>query len=170
MEFEAGTYPLKTFVEAETDQTGHDAGAEPQPVKEVHILMKNFQNICVSGKTDQNGNPATILTGLNTGKLHELLPSILWVDGGKNITIENLKFKRDPEYASAGRVETVINDTITLRVFDGNPCYDTILFHFIRVQKLIFSASLAISPICILKIFGHPIPMVLRIFRFIFTI
>ena len=65
VEFEAGTYPLKTFVEAETDQTGHDAGAEPQPVKEVHILMKNCQNICVSGKTDQNGNPATILTGLN---------------------------------------------------------------------------------------------------------
>ncbi len=124
IEFEKGVYPLKTFIETKTDQTAHDAGAELKPTKDVHILIKDFKNICVCGKTDEDGNPATVLAGLNTGKLHDLLPSILWADGGENITIENFKFKRDPEFASAGRVESVTNDTITLRVFDGNPCHD----------------------------------------------
>ncbi len=124
LEFEAGTYSLKTFYAIETDQTAHDAGAKLEGYKDVHILLKDLKNICITGQADENGNPQTLLEGANPGTLHSLLPSILWADGGENITIQNFKFTRNPAFASAGRVETVTDNQITLRVFDGNPCHD----------------------------------------------
>ncbi|MBQ7039810.1 MAG: right-handed parallel beta-helix repeat-containing protein [Clostridia bacterium] len=124
LEFEAGIYPLKSFSEFETDQTAHDAGAELKRTKDVCILLNGLENITVCGKTDENGAPATVFEGYNHLKLHELLPSILWVDGGKNITIENFKFRRNPEFASAGEVIAVENNKVTIKIFEGNPCYD----------------------------------------------
>ena len=124
IEFEAGIYKLKTFTEFKTDQTAHDAGAELKSTKEIYVLFNELSNITICGKTDENGNPLTVLEGGNNLKLHDLLPSILWIDNGENIKVENFKFRRNPEFASAGEVVSVEDNTVTIKVFEGNPCYD----------------------------------------------
>lgn len=149
LEFEEGIYTLKTFEEFETDLTAHDAGAELKPYKEVFVLLNDLSDITISGKTDADGNPATVLEGENHLKIHELLPSILWVDGGKNITIENLKFRRNPEFASAGTVEEIDGNKVTIKVLEGNPCYDNMGTHCMnRFSKdgILVGESLSYGP------------------------
>lgn len=124
IQFESGIYALKSYIEYETDQTAHDAGAEHKKTKDVHILAKDLKNLIFSGAVDKDGNPTTVLEGFNNLQKHTLLPSILWVDGGDNITVQNFKFRRNPEFASAGQVVNIKEDIITLNVFENNPCYD----------------------------------------------
>ena len=129
LEFEAGTYPLISCTQVETDLTAHDAGAALLPTKDVHILLSDLENITVKGATDESGTPLTVLEAANTLELHSLLPSLLWMTDCKNITIENLKFKRNPEFCSAGKVTKIDGDTLFLEVFPGNPCYDNMGTH-----------------------------------------
>ncbi len=124
LQFEEGIYPLKTFFSHDTDQTAHDAEAEYSATKDVHILLYGLKNIVISGKCDENNNPLTVLEGVNDLKLHSIMPSVLWVDSGENITVQNLKFKRNPEFASSGQIVKVDKDTVIVEVFEGNPCYD----------------------------------------------
>lgn len=129
LEFEAGIYPLKSHNPFKTDLTAHDAGAELLPEKDVHILLCGLKNITLRGAVDKEGNPATVLSADNNLELHSLLPSLLWMTDCENITVENFKFKRDPEFCSAGRVTKIENDTLFLEVFEGNPCYDNMGTH-----------------------------------------
>ncbi len=124
LQFEAGTYTLRSYIPYETDQTAHDAGAEYRATKDVHILIEGSSNLVFSGTTDNDGTPTTVLEGFNNLQHHTLLPSILWVDGGENVTIQNFKFRRNPEFASAGQVADIKEDTVVLEVFENNPCYD----------------------------------------------
>ncbi len=124
LQFEAGIYTFKSFTDVETDQTAHDAGAVYKPYKEVHLPILGFNDICIRGEADGDGNVLTVLEGLNDGQLHSTLPSVLWVDGGANITIENFKLRRDIPYVSAGRVSDKTPEGITVEVFEGNPCHD----------------------------------------------
>ena len=129
LQFEAGVYPLKSFTAYKTDQTAHDAGASLLETKDVFILLDDLQDITISGVLGENGEPLTVLEGDNDKQLHSILPSILWLDKGKNITIQNFKFKRNPEFCSAGKVIKKTTDTITIEVFEGNPCYDNMGTH-----------------------------------------
>ena len=129
LEFEAGIYPLKSYIPFETDLTAHDAGAALVPEKEVLMLFEGLENITIRGAVNEDGTPATLFEGYNSMKLHDLLPSVLWLTNCKNVTVENLKFKRTPEFCSAGKVTKVEGDTLFLEVFPGNPCYDNMGTH-----------------------------------------
>lgn len=122
--FEAGEYPLKMPIPYDTDQTAHDAGAALRSYKEVLLPITGFENFTVRGAVDENGEPATLLAGINTMELHSLQPAILWCEHCKNLTVENLKLTRAPEFGSAGRVEEADGGRIRVRVFDGNMCHD----------------------------------------------
>ena len=124
IEFEAGVYKLKQSYKHKTDQTAHDAGADFKEFKDVHLLFSELENIKITGIADENNNPLTILEGYNNMELNTLLPSILWVDGGENISISNFKLRRNPEFCSCGKVVDIVGDKIFLEVFEGNPCYD----------------------------------------------
>ncbi len=123
IKFEKGVYPLKSSIYYETDQSAHDIGGKYTKEKAVHLLFKDFQNITICGETDDNGEPATLLEGLNDGEFNAILPTVLWVDGGENITIKNLSFTRNPEYCSTGKVTKIAKNDITVEVFEGNPCF-----------------------------------------------
>lgn len=129
LQFEAGVYPLCTASAHKTDQTAHDAGATYEEYKDVFMLLTDMENIAIRGAVDADGNPATVLEGKNDGTLHSILPSILWLDGGKNIIVENFKFRRNPAFCSAGKVTRIQGDTITVRVFGDSPCYDQMGTH-----------------------------------------
>lgn len=124
LEFEAGVYSLKQVIDFETDQTAHDAGGVFRSTKDVHILLHDLHNCTVTGQVDENGKPVTVLEGINDLKLHDLMPSVLWVDGGSCVTVQNFKFRRNPEFCSSGQVESVDGKTVYVKVFEGNPCYD----------------------------------------------
>jgi len=122
--FEAGVYNLKTPIAYDTDQSAHDAGAVLQENKEVLIPVIGFKNFTVRGAIDENGEPATLLAGINTMELHSLQPAILWCEFCENLTVMNLKLTRAPEFGSAGRVEEVDGGRVRIRVFEGNVCHD----------------------------------------------
>ena len=124
IKFEKGVYPLKSSICYETDQSAHDIGGKYTKEKAIHLLFEGLQNITICGETDDNGEPAALLEGFNDGKFHGILPTVFWVDGGKNITVKNLSFTRNPEYCSAGKVVKTTKKEITVEVFAGNPCFD----------------------------------------------
>ena len=124
LHFGAGTYPLISTIDIATDQSAHDAGAKLTATKAVLLLFEGFESFTISGETDENGEPTTILAGTNTLELHSIQPSILWCDNCPNLTVKNLAFTRAPEFASAGRVESLDGGKMTVRVLDGCPCYD----------------------------------------------
>ncbi len=132
LQFEAGVYPLKSYIPIETDLTAHDAGAALVPEKDVHLLFAGLENLTIRGAQNSDGTPATLLEGSNSLKIHDLLPSILWLTDCKNVTVENLKFKRNPEFCSAGKVTKIEGDTLFIEVFQGNPCYDNMGTHCIN--------------------------------------
>lgn len=120
----AGVYELKAPIRHETDQSAHDAGAVQTGFKEVLILLEGFSDFTLCGDIGENGEPSTILAGMNTLELQSMQPSILWCENCRNLTVKNLKFTRAPEFASAGRIEAVRDNRILVRVSEGNPCYD----------------------------------------------
>lgn len=124
IEFEKGVYPLRSWIPYPTDQTAHDAGAALLPAKDVILLFEGLEDMVISGKTDDDGNPATCFAGYNSLEEQALLPSIIWADNCRRIRFENLKLYRDPFYSSAGTVIETGEDFIRVEVFAGNPCYD----------------------------------------------
>ena len=65
LHFGRGTYALTSSVSIETDQSAHDAGAKLTAEKAVLLYFKDFENFTISGEVDENGEPATILAGIN---------------------------------------------------------------------------------------------------------
>ncbi len=119
--FEAGTYPLRSTITLMTDRATHDAGSPEQSSKEVHIHVADLHGVTLTGVIGADGEPATVLAGANDGSINTMLPSILWCERCSDLTVKDLAFTRDPEYASAGIVRTVSSEGITVEVFPGNP-------------------------------------------------
>lgn len=146
----AGEYMLTSPVRHETDQSAHDAGAVLTGFKEVLILLEDFTDFTLSGDIGDDGEPSTVLLGMNTLELQSLQPSILWCESCRNLTVQNLKFTRAPEFASAGRVEAVEKNTVRVRVSDGNPCYDGMgtycMNRFTPDGKILNGESLSYGP------------------------
>ena len=113
--FEAGIYNLRTPITLQRDMAAD---------KEVLILIENMKNLTLRGKTDENGDPATILAGINTMEPNPILPSILWCEKCENLRVRDIAFTRAPEFASAGRVIGNDGKKLTVSVFGGCPCYD----------------------------------------------
>jgi len=76
------------------------------------------------GAVGEDGEPATVLVGYNDCINHSLLPAIIWCEDCDKLTVENIAFTREPEFASAGVVIAKTITSITVEVFHGNPCYD----------------------------------------------
>lgn len=150
LQFERGVYPLRTWIRHETDQSGHDAGAVMTADKEVLLLIKEMNGFTLRGETDEAGEPASVLAGINTGELHTLLPSVLWCEDCRDLTVEHLRFTRTPQYGSAGRVTSLADGNVTVEVLPGNPCADVMGTHcmnrFSPDGKTLVGESLSYGP------------------------
>ena len=123
--FEPGTYCLHTSsCLGKTSKEDPIIGRKGWEERQCHLLIERFSGLTLQGAVDASGNPATELVGFNDGINNGLLPSILWIEDCQQLTLENLTFTRNPEYASAGEVVAVEGDTVQVEVFEGNPCYD----------------------------------------------
>ncbi len=104
LEFPAGEYDLTDWVQHQTASIAHDDGCGSIDRKACHILLQNFDQLTLRGALDQAGKPATLLCGWNDQQNQSLLPSILWVEGCQNLTLENLAFTRKPITVHTGEV------------------------------------------------------------------
>ncbi|MCK9478576.1 MAG: right-handed parallel beta-helix repeat-containing protein [Firmicutes bacterium] len=121
--FEAGVYDLLTDKTVETDAMIHDAGSKAEhSTKKAHIVIDSMRGLILEGAVNEDGSPATVLSGHNDGVVHSYLPSILWCQKCSELTIRNIKLKRNPEYGSAGRVVKKTDEFIEVEVFENNPC------------------------------------------------
>ncbi|MCM3746320.1 right-handed parallel beta-helix repeat-containing protein [Paenibacillus pasadenensis] len=123
--FEPRRYLLQSTVTIETEGFAHDAGSPDVGVKDCHLTVVRANKLTLEGAVDERGEPATTLVGFNDGEIHGYLPSILWCEDNESLTLRNLAFTREPEFASAGVVVRKDDSTIVVKVFEGNPCFDT---------------------------------------------
>ncbi|MFT4145393.1 MAG: right-handed parallel beta-helix repeat-containing protein [Mobilitalea sp.] len=112
LRFGAGEYRLTEAVTINTKSIAHDDGCGDIQEKDCHILLKDMQGIALCGAEDAK----TILTGYNSGRIGELLPSLLWADNCTDLTIKNLCFSRRPETAYSGLVEYIKEDVIGIKL------------------------------------------------------
>ena len=122
--FGKGIYCLTEWECRETLSIAHDDGCGDIHEKDCHIYLENLENLTLEGECTETGEPATILAGFNSRISQTLLPSVLWAENCKNLTIENLAFTRKPECASSGEIVKIEKGCIFVSVFPGNPCYD----------------------------------------------
>lgn len=122
--FEPGRYHLVSYALLKTEGMVHDAGSGNHPSKECHLIVKDSKELTLQGAVDDNGEPSTVLVGYNDGNLHGYLPAILWCEDNAELSLQNLAFTREPEFASAGVIVARTDTSITVEVFDGNPCHD----------------------------------------------
>ncbi len=120
--FEPGKYVLDSTVFFKTEGMTHDKGSPAnRKGKDVHIGITGSNGLCLCGKKDAAGGPATILAGKNDCTVHTFLPAIIWCENNRNLTIENIGFTREPVFASAGEVMHVSENEISVKLFDGIP-------------------------------------------------
>lgn len=122
--FGEGTYYLQEFVTIITDSIAHDDGCGDICEKECHLVVRGLSGVSLVGTVLEDGRPGTVLAGESREVPDTLLPSILWVESSKGMTLRNLAFTRDPETASAGIVRSVLEDTVQVEVLPGLPCHD----------------------------------------------
>lgn len=122
--FEPGRYKLMSVKLLQTEGMVHDAGSGNQQAKECHMTINDSRGLILQGAVGEDGEPSTVLVGYNDGTIHGYLPSILWCENNENLSLRNLAFTREPAFASAGVVTARTETSITVEVFDGNPCYE----------------------------------------------
>jgi hypothetical protein len=122
--FEPGRYRLESIMLHQTEGMVHDAGSGNQQTKECHITIKDSNGLTLQGAIGDDGEPATVLVGFNDEAIHGYLPAILWCENNEHLSLQNLAFTREPAFASAGVVIDRTDHSITVEVFEGNPCYE----------------------------------------------
>ncbi|MCL6459836.1 MAG: hypothetical protein K6T85_17720, partial [Gorillibacterium sp.] len=120
--FEPVRYLLQSAVTIQTEGFAHDASSSAAGYKDCHIVLQGARSLTLQGAVDEQGEPATILVGYNDEQVHGYLPAILWCEDCDKLSIENIAFTREPEYASAGVVIDKDDSHIVVQVFEGNPC------------------------------------------------
>jgi len=111
--FDAGTYDL--FV--------GDAG------KNMAIDVQSMDGFTMTGATDAQGQPAT--TFLRHYEFRNSLSArpILHVDKSANFRLQNFIFDNNPRYSTAGEVIANDGQSVTVKIFEGNPVIDGVIFY-----------------------------------------
>lgn len=117
--FSKGEYLLKDTVTIQTKSIAHDDGCGDIHEKECYLFLWDIRNLKLAGEVDEDGSPATLLTGCYPYTIQSLYPSLLWAEKGAGLTIENLAFGRTPSTVCSGMVEQVEGDCIRVRPFPG---------------------------------------------------
>ena len=114
--FSYGIYELRDAVQIHSTSIAHDDGCGDISEKLCHLVLDGGENIHITGETDNQGNPATVLLGCHNNPIQERLPSILWVTGCKGFQISDITFSRKPETAWTGIISSIDKDWITVLV------------------------------------------------------
>ncbi|MDF2724439.1 MAG: hypothetical protein K0Q59_4114 [Paenibacillus sp.] len=122
--FEPGRYMLNSIERINTEGMVHDADSDNELFKDCHLTVSGSAGLTLEGAVDEDGKPATVLVGCNDGVVHGYLPAILWCEDNERLTVRNIAFTREPAFASAGVVTALTESSVTVEVFEGNPCYE----------------------------------------------
>ncbi len=86
------------------------------------LLISKISDLTVQGQVDANGKPATRLVRNNDFYVNKTgIGRILEIGHCPRLTLKNLLFDNDPQYASAGQVIKLDDNGVTVRIFDGLP-------------------------------------------------
>ncbi len=111
IEFESGTYNL----------------LEPNQPGDTLIAINKISDLTLLGKTDPNGDPATVLER-NVKNLSDHLDAAkqFQISDSSNITIKNIVSDNKPPFTSAGKITAVDKekDIVEIEVFPGLPHFD----------------------------------------------
>ncbi len=117
---EAGTYDL--FV---GDASGKMA-----------IDITGMNDFTLKGGIDDKGDPATTFLRHYDFKNDMYGKPILSVRRSKHFGLQNVIFDNSPRYSTAGEVIATDGNTVTLKVFEGNPVIDGTLFYTSNIWDL----------------------------------
>lgn len=89
-----------------------------------HILISDFPGLQIIGATDKDGRPLTRLVRYNPCTNQSNLGGHLQIDNCKGLSIKNIEFDNSPQYATAGRVSRISEDSLFVEIFEGLPIVD----------------------------------------------
>ncbi len=101
IQFGPGEYHFSSFHSLKTRSIAHDDGCKDVEKKDCHILLRHFSHLTLCGTEEGK----TLLTGYNDQTPQILLPSLIWAEHCKNLTVRNICFSRRPETAYSAIVE-----------------------------------------------------------------
>ncbi|MGS2737680.1 hypothetical protein [Sinomicrobium sp. M5D2P17] len=118
--FDVGTYDL--FVSDASKNTGLD--------------ILSLHDFTMRGAINQKGNPATTFLRHYDFKNDMHGKPILSVRHSNNFRLQNIIFDNNPRYSTAGEVVTNDGESVTVKIFEGNPVIDGTLFFTSNIWDL----------------------------------
>ncbi|HCD32644.1 MAG TPA: hypothetical protein DER01_09560 [Phycisphaerales bacterium] len=89
------------------------------------IKLIDIDDLTVQGVTDEHGKPATKLVRNNDFYTNNKgIGTLFSVTNCQRMTVRNLLFDNDPQYATAGEVVALDEQSLTVRIFDDLPRVD----------------------------------------------
>lgn len=113
LRFDAGTYDL--FV--------GDAG------KNMAIDVQSLDGFTMKGAVDAQGQPATIFLRHYEFRNSLSARPILHVNKSTNFRLQNFIFDNNPRYSTAGEIIANDGQSVTVKIFEGNPVIDGVIFY-----------------------------------------
>jgi hypothetical protein len=87
--------------------------------------ISKISDLTIQGQVDANGKPATRLVRNNDFYTNQKgIGRIIELGHCPRLTLKNLLFDNDPQYASAGQVVKIDDAGVTVKIFDGLPRVD----------------------------------------------
>lgn len=114
--FSKGEYILRDFITIRTESIAHDDGCGNIHEKDCHLVIDGVHGLRLVGEVNEDGSPATVLSGYHPYVIQTLYPSLLWVTASTNLSVSNLAFRRIPTTVCNGIVEAVGEGHIQVRV------------------------------------------------------
>lgn len=111
--FEAGDYFLKERI--------HNQAKFEDSRFLAHILVSDIYGLQIVGVRDKNGRPLTRLVRHNPCTNQSNLGGHLQIDGCNGLLIKDIEFDNTPQYATAGKVTRINEDSLFIEIFDGLP-------------------------------------------------
>lgn len=104
--------------------------------KNVAIEIIGFNDFTLKGATDKKGNPTTTFLRHYDFRNDLTGKPILAVNRSHTFRLQNVVFDNNPRYSTAGEVIANDGESITLKIFEGNPVIDGTLFFTSNIWDL----------------------------------
>ena len=114
--FAAGDYFLKERIHGQSNFEDSSFLA--------YILVSDFPGLQIIGAADKDGRPLTRLVRYNPCTNQSNLGGHMQIDNCKGLSIKNIEFDNSPQYATAGRVSRISEDSVFVEIFEGLPIVD----------------------------------------------
>lgn len=104
-----GRFNLMQEISFDTPRIAHDDGSGENQRKSSHIVLKDTDNLRISGSLNPDGTPATVLVASNNMRPQTLQCSVLWAENCNNLKLENIAVEREHSCSFSATVLEIRN-------------------------------------------------------------